>query len=103
MSDPITIPLTYPLKAHNEEITELTIRAPKAKDCAQIGMPYKLLQDEDGGQQIIINAAVAARFLSALAKVPTSTIHAMEAPDFQAAIGALLSFFGESPGGTAER
>ena len=101
MSDTISIPLTQPLKAHGEEITELTLRQPKAKDCAQIGLPYTIKMDDDGGQQMVINAAIAARFLSQLAAVPTSTIHAMTVADFNAAIGVLLGFFGEAPGGTA--
>lgn len=87
----ITVQLTRPVIAHGTEINELVLREPSGDDVIQCGYP---LQISDGGAVPIPNNI--AKLAVKMAGVPLSTIKALNAVDFNAVVGGVLGFFGES-------
>lgn len=84
------IPLSKPIEAHGKEIDSLTLREPTAEDVMVCGYPLTI-----GDGEATPNAAVIGKLIARLAGVPPSTVKAMSMPDFNAAMGVVLSFFGD--------
>lgn len=90
----VTIKLSKPVKAHGEEVSELTLREPTTKDVRELGFPYAVALSEQN--RIVFDAAVVAKYLVKLAGVPLSSIDQLSLPDFQALQGVVQGFFGHS-------
>lgn len=89
MTQDTVIPLTKPISAHGEEITELTLREPTGKDIRVNGYPFTASGD---GQIILIGASVC-KYISTLAGIPASSVDALSATDFNALGWAVAGFF----------
>jgi hypothetical protein len=89
-----TLKLRKPIKAHGEEIAELTFREPTGKDIREIGVPFALASGGDGEGVAVFNSSVIARYVSRLANVPTSSVDQMSAIDWRNAMAIVNGFFG---------
>lgn len=95
----VTVPLSQPVKAHGDEITELVLKAPTTKEIIEIGLPTLMIPGADGESVgIEIRQKVVARYASRLAAVPMSTIESLALPDWSAVQGAVMGFFGQGSG-----
>lgn len=90
----ITIKLSKPVKAHGEDVSELTLREPTTKDVRDLGFPYAI--DIEGQSRLIFDANVVAKYVVKLAGVPMSSVDQLQLPDFQALQGVVQGFFGRS-------
>ena len=97
----ITLPLKKPIKAHGEEISEITLRDPTTKDIIATGLPMLMIPSADGKSTgIEIRQPVIARYVSLLAAIPMGSVESMTPGDFSACTGAVMGFFGEGDGET---
>lgn len=95
MSESVKVKLSKPLKAHGDEVTEITLRPPTAKDVMEIGSPQLLLPAVDGASVAIeVRARVVGQYIVRLAGIPLSSVHSMELPDFMKCQGEIMGFFG---------
>lgn len=94
MTDPVTLDLSVPVQAHGETVARLSFRAPTGRDIRAAGLPYRLAADGE----VLVDAAAMHRMIVALAAVPPSTVDAMAAADWQAAMAVVLGFFGSAAG-----
>lgn len=90
------VPLSKPIEAHGESMTELTLREPGGKDIRTFGVPYRI-GAEDGS--VIIDAASVHRYIAGLAGLPPSAVDTMVPADWTAAMAAVLGFFGVAAAG----
>ncbi len=88
-----TVELSSPVEAHGETLAALTLRSPTGRDIRLCGLPYRFTAE--GETQI--DATAMAKMVVALAGVPPSTIDRLSAPDWQAAMAAVLGFFNSAP------
>ncbi|WP_052689679.1 phage tail assembly protein [Xanthomonas albilineans] len=102
MSDPIatqqslTLPLSYAVLAHGEEIDCLVLRQPTTGDVIDLGQPMRLLPGngmEEPAVEVRMN--VVAHYVARLAAIPLSSVKALSLGDFGRATQAVLGFFGE--------
>lgn len=100
MSGAQTFPLSHPVKAHAEEVTELTLEEPTSKLVMELGYPYLAIDLGGGDPGIELRPKVAGRYIMRLAKVPLSTVESLAISDLQAMHGWLMGFFGEGATGT---
>lgn len=96
----VTIALSKPIKAHGEDISELTLREPTVKDTIEVGQPFLIIVGE-GETGIRIQNKTVAAYIVRLAAVPQSTVEQMSLADFSAAQSAVLGFFGAGAGAPA--
>jgi len=87
----VTIPLKKPITAHGEEVGEITLREPNAGDVMECGYPMGM---EDG--LAIPQADTIGRLIGRLAGIPPSSVKQLSMPDYNAAMGAVLGFFGSA-------
>ena len=92
----VTVNLAAPVEAHGETLTELTLREPTGKDIRSFGMPFRI-GAEDGS--IVIDSAAMHRYIAGLAGLPPSAVDRMTPTDWQAAMAAVLGFFGMKAAG----
>lgn len=92
-SEPAKVRLHRPIRAHGEELQELTLREPSGKDLRLCGMPYRVTQ----GEEVVIDSAVMARLIVSLAAVPMSSVDQLSAADFQEVTGVVMGFFQQAP------
>lgn len=90
-------PLKKPIKAHGEEVSELTLRAPLTKDIIELGLP-NLIVVSDAGPGVEIRTKVIARYISRLAAVPMGSVEALDPSDFNDLTAVVMGFFGQSDG-----
>lgn len=82
--------LTKPIKAHGQEVSEVTLRRPTSKEIKQIGrMPYLL---DDGGKPTP-NMAVMSDYLVVCLGIPESSLDQMELLDLNQLTWAVIGFF----------
>lgn len=93
MSAP-TIPLKKPIKAHGEEVSELTLRDPTVEDIMDLGQPFLVIMG-DGETGVRIQQKVVGAYIVRLAGVPLSSVKAMDLGDFGKAQAVILGFFGQ--------
>lgn len=95
--EPLKFPLTKPIDAHGEEVSELTFRAPTALDLIEVGCPVRI---DMGGDAPTIHHDERrfATMMSRLAAVPPSSIARMDHRDFIEAEHVLTPFFMPRPG-----
>lgn len=91
------IPLSRPIQAHGEEVTELDLREPTGEDVIALGYPYLIVIGDDDSQAMEIRAKVIARYVAKLAGIPPSAINKVSPGDFSRLTGAVMGFFGVEP------
>ncbi len=85
------VQLSKPISAHGEEVTSLTLREPTGKDVKECGVPFGI---EGGG--VVLQPAPAAKLISRLAGIPSSSVDALSAPDFLTLANTVIGFFSSS-------
>lgn len=90
-----SLTLQRPIQAHGEEVRQLTFRPLTTKDIRSLGMPFGF--GKEGGSTP--DTAVIARYVVALAGIPSSSVDHLSPPDFLAAMGVVLDFFGSAKDG----
>lgn len=86
----IAHPLVKAIKAHGEEVNEVTLRRPSSKEIKQIGrMPYLL---DDGGKPTP-NMAVISDYLVVCLAIPESSVDQLELVDLNQLTWAVIGFF----------
>ncbi|WP_052688226.1 phage tail assembly protein [Xanthomonas sp. MUS 060] len=92
----LTLPLSYAVLAHGEEIDCLVLRQPTTGDVIDLGQPMRLLPGngmEEPAVEVRMN--VVAHYVARLAAIPLSSVKALSLGDFGRATQAVLGFFGE--------
>ncbi len=89
MPNEITIALKKPITAHGEEVSNLTLREPMAKDIRRIGYPFSVRADET----VDLKPDVLAKYIEVLAKIPSSSVDEISGPDFMTIQTAIMPFF----------
>jgi hypothetical protein len=90
----VTVMLSKPIKAHGEEVTQLTFREPTPRDLMQLGFPSLIVPSADGGVSgIEVRAKVIGAYIARLAGIPPSSVEAMSVSDFIACQSEILPFF----------
>lgn len=84
-----TIKLRHPIMAHGVEIHELTLREPTAGDVMESGYPIALK-----GDLVFPQPDPLGRLIARLADIPPSSVKQLTMADYNAAMGAVLGFFG---------
>lgn len=88
----LIIPLSVPIEAHGESITELRLRKPTANDVIQVGNPITLDISIDPPRATPDDRKMA-QMIARLADVPPSSIGMMDPNDFTGAIIRVLPLF----------
>ncbi|WP_225773332.1 phage tail assembly protein [Pseudomonas sp. Marseille-Q5115] len=84
------IKLSTPIQAHGEEVTELTLRRPTSKEARAIkALPYKIDQD----QAVTLDLDVAAKYISACADIPPSSVDQLDLADLNTLAWQVAGFF----------
>lgn len=96
----ISVPLSKPIKAHDEEISEIVMREPTPDDVMELGYPFIVVFTESESTGIEFRPKVVARYIQRLAQVPASTVKAMTLADLSACQAAVQGFFGADATGT---
>ena len=103
MAMSVTVPLSKPIKAHGDEVSELTLREPTTKDVIELGLPTLIIPGADGQSTgVEIRQPVVARYVSRLAAIPMGSVKALSLKDFSLCTAAVMGFFGEGDGETAK-
>lgn len=89
----ITLQLAKPITAHGADVSALTLREPNAGDVMECGYPLGM-----EGELAIPQAGPIGRLIGRLAGIPPSSVKQLSMPDYNAAMGAVLGFFGASDG-----
>lgn len=98
-SEPVSIKLVHPIKAHGEEVSELVFREPTGEEIMQIGSPQLLIPSADGESVgIEIRAKIIGQYIVRLAGVPLSSVKSMKLSDFNSCQGVIMGFFGNGGG-----
>lgn len=93
------IPLSKPVKAHGDEVSELTLREPTTKDIIELGLPTLIIPGADGQSTgVEIRQPVVARYISRLAAIPMGSVEALAVKDFSLCTAAVMGFFGSGAG-----
>ncbi|BAO88915.1 phage tail assembly protein [Caballeronia cordobensis] len=92
------VSLSKPITAHAEEVLELDLRDPTAKDVMELGYPYLVVQSDDG-QGVELRPKVVARYVVRLAKIPMSSVEQLAIGDLSALQAHVMSFFGQDAAG----
>ena len=94
-----TIKLFRTIKAHGEEVDEVTLREPATKDLMEIGLPMLIITGADGQSTgIEIRQPMIARYISRLAAIPMGSVESMTIKDFSLCSAAVMGFFGSGDG-----
>lgn len=99
----VKIELSTPVMSEGAEIKSLEFREPIGEDIVACGYPVRIIMgsatDPDvavGEQKYDVNVTVATKLAARLANVPPSTIKRLSLADYQATIGVIIGFFGQS-------
>jgi len=94
-----TIKLSKPIKAHGEEVSEITLRDPSTKDMIELGLPTLIVIGSDGKSTgVEVRQAVVARYIMKLAAIPLGAVESMSMYDFSVCTAAVMGFFGQGAG-----
>lgn len=91
--DKVTIPLSKPIKAHGEDLSQLELRAPTGEDVLEIGAPPFTV---DTKNRTNIDMAVTGEYIVRLAGIPLSSVRQMTPQDLMVAFGVVAGFFGDT-------
>ena len=104
----LTVPLSQPLQAYGKQVNAITFRRPKGQDFVVCGYPFIILmpsaeaeeRDEDMAPaeveagEMRPNASAIAKLISRLGNIPKGAVAEMDGADWNACMGAVLSFLG---------
>ncbi|MCW8918908.1 MAG: phage tail assembly protein [Gammaproteobacteria bacterium] len=85
----ITVKLSRPIQAHNEELSQLTLREPTGEDVERLGIPATMGADES----LSMNGKVICAYIVRLGKIPRTSVQQMAPADITACWTELLPFF----------
>lgn len=95
----VSIPLSKPVTAHGEQISEINLRAPTTEDVIELGLPTLLIPSADGTSTAVeLRQQVLARYISRLGSIPAGSVKALTLKDFSLCTAAVMGFFGEGDG-----
>lgn len=84
-----TFTLSQPIQHGSEQIFELTLREPAAKDVNDLGLPFKL----DASLLSEPVPAVCAKYISRLAGIPPSVVEKIALSDYTMLLYRVVAFF----------
>lgn len=93
-----TIKLTQPIKVHDEEMHELTLREPTSKDSEELGYPYELvpLGGSKGEMALRVRPDIILQYGARLANIPPPAIKQLRLSDLMTLTSIIMGFFGQS-------
>lgn len=83
--------LTKSIKAHGEELTEITMRKPTGEEIMELGFPFSVADGD-----VTPKAKVVGRYIVKLAAIPLSSVGQISPEDFMSATAEVIGFFGAS-------
>lgn len=93
------IQLSKPIKAHGDEVSEISLREPTTKDIIELGLPTLIIPGADGQSTgVEIRQPVVARYISRLAAIPMGSVESLSVKDFSLCTAAVMGFFGSGDG-----
>lgn len=96
------IKLSKAIKAHGDEVSEITLREPITKDIIELGLPTLIIPGDDGQSTgVEIRQKVVARYISRLAAIPMGSVESLSVKDFSLCTAAVMGFFGSGDGEAA--
>lgn len=90
------IKLSAPIKAHDEDVTELSLRRPTVQEVRAIkSLPYKIDQNDE----ISLDMDTCAKYIAVCAGIPASSVNQLDLSDLHTASWVVARFFmkAESP------
>ncbi|MQT57153.1 phage tail assembly protein [Pseudomonas sp. FSL R10-0399] len=90
MSQVTTHQLAVPILAHDEQVTELSLRRPTVAEVRSIkALPYKIDKNED----VSLDMDVAAKYIAVCAGIPASSVNQLDLVDLNKLAWAVAGFF----------
>lgn len=90
MSQVTTHQLAVPILAHDEQVTELSLRRPTVSEVRSIkALPYKIDKNED----VSLDMDVAAKYIAVCAGIPASSVNQLDLVDLNKLAWAVAGFF----------
>jgi hypothetical protein len=84
------VPLSAPITAHGEQVTELTLRRPTPAECRKIrALPYSIGQNEE----VTLELNVAMTYIGICAGIPPSSVDQMDLSDINTLAWKVAGFF----------
>ncbi|QDH65239.1 phage tail assembly protein [Pseudomonas azotoformans] len=84
------VKLSAPIEAHDEQVSELTIRRPTPKEARAIkALPYKIDKDE----AVSLNLDIAAEYIIVCAGIPSSSVDQLDLADLNNLGWKIAGFF----------
>lgn len=84
------IKLAIPIKAHDEELTELTLRRPTVQEVRAIkSLPYKIDQNDE----VSLDMDASAKYIAVCAGIPPTSVNQLDLSDLHTASWAIARFF----------
>ena len=93
--EPVDIALDDPIAAHGSTLSVLTMRPPKGKDLRLAGYPFRIAGSGDKSE-MVPDAAATSKLISMLCDIPSSSVDALEAVDWQQCFTTLANFLARS-------
>ena len=95
------ITLAAPIPSHNGEITELTLKLPRARAWIQYGAPFTTIYEgtgTDAKQELRFNSKAMLSFLSDMSGVSASDLELLDGRDFHSLMYTVVAMVnGASP------
>jgi len=93
----IELKLSQPIQAHGETVEVLKFRPPRGKDLRVAGLIFDTSADPTDPSRTLtrFNLQAVANLICTLAGIPMSSVDALSAGDFTAAMGVIAGFFGD--------
>lgn len=86
------IPLTAPIKAHGDEMSQLHLRRPTPAEVKKIGfLPYRVIDMDTGA--FTPDMKVAGDYISVCAGIPPSSVDQLDLLDLNKLSWAICGFF----------
>jgi hypothetical protein len=102
MHSPITIRLEEPVQAWENKVSELVLEPPTGRAILQAGYPFStVIEAHTGNRRQIVDMAAMRLLIAHCAKVPESTIDALQAVDIYQAVEAMKIFFHRTASGNS--
>lgn len=90
MSQVLTHQLAAPIQAHDEQLTEVSLRRPTVAEVRTIkALPYKIDKNED----VALDMDVAAKYIAVCAGIPASSVNQLDLSDLNTLAWAVSGFF----------
>lgn len=94
-----TLQLIKPIKAHGEEVSEITLSDIVTKDIMEVGLPTLMIPSADGTSVgVEIRQKVIAQYVIRMAKIPRSSVESLHPADWGKCQEWCMGFFGMNDG-----